>query len=163
MSEKTYFSESALKRTFRWPKDYEDIVNILTGEASDKIKCFKTNAHVMVFAAAVALKNKVYETGKLSTGSDTNEIRVSIFEQNKFKSQPLSVYIALMALMHERNADLLRERKDDSDHDGDEKTLEIFTRLALGGLRLIQGFYYDSTNVDALSTLRNEISSSNKS
>ena len=158
----SYFKDT--KKVFRWPKKYQDIVDILTTSDTEKskIKCFEYNTHVMVFAACVGLKNNVYESGKIETGSDSGEIRLEYFETHKFKSLPLSFYIVLIVLLYKRDPNFLREKYiiDENEKSGDDEVLDIFSRLAFAGLRYLQSLYYSSTEVDPLEIIRTEIEKS---
>ena len=158
----SYFKDT--KKVFRWPKKYQDIVDLLTSSDTEKnqIKCFEYNTHVMVFAACVGLKNGIYETGKIETGTDAGEIRIEYFESHNFKSLPLSYYIVLIALLYKRDPNFLRIKFMDGDNErsGDDEVLEIFSRLAFAGLKYLQSFYYSSTEIDSLSIIRSEIEKS---
>lgn len=157
----SYFSENT-KSLFRWPKKYQEIVDLLTGSEieENQVRCFKTNAHVMVFAASLALKKDIIETDKIPTGSDTNEIRFEIFDKNKFRTQSLTHYIVLIALTYKKNSNLLRENyiENEIEKSGDEEVIEIFTKLALGGLKYLHTLYFSSSETDPLKILMDEIS-----
>ncbi len=134
------------RKNIYWPKKYEGVVNTLRPQTETKAPSvdfkpfFKTNAHVLVFAAALGLVKGMRE--KLD--KDRNEIDRLIFEGNQFQSQRLVYYMALIVFFSKKDekAEIIREENDD-------ELIREFEELAAGGLKYLQDCQFNSENHDA--------------
>jgi len=139
-----YFKDN--RKIIRWPKKYADVANILLSIKEDNthedpyLPFFKTNAGILIAAAAIGLSKDIEE--KIPTGSgETNEIRTDTFDNNRFGQIAYSYYIALIVFLYTKDKDVIRD-------DRDEEVIQIFQRLAAGGLSYLRCSFFDRSNAD---------------
>lgn len=134
------------RKNIYWPKKYEGVVNTLRPQIDAKASSadfkpfFKTNAHVLVFAAALGLVKGMREP----LDKERNEIDRLIFEGNHFHAQRLVYYMALIVFfsIKDEKAEVIREENDDV-------LIREFEELAAGGLKYLQDCQFNNENHDA--------------
>lgn len=132
------------RKNVYWPKKYEGVVSTIRSQTeaptSDFKPFYKTNAHVLILAAAIGLIKGLKEP----LGKEKNEIDRIIFESNFFVSQKLVFYMALIVFFYQKNekAEIIREENDD-------ELIRIFEELAAGGLRYLEESQFNSENHDS--------------
>jgi hypothetical protein len=147
MSRDVFFEEV---KTVYWPSEFEDIVNMfkgldITGKKTHP-PLYEFNTGAIVLAAAIGYIKK----RERDVGSVRQEITTKTFESQKFGGVPLTNYIALIAVLHERNVELLRE--------GNESELiKIFERYAAGGLDYLRAAIARSADSTGYQVLFKEI------
>lgn len=129
-----------------WPSDYEDIVTFLSSADSESnTKVFKTFMEVIVFAAAIGLREGLKPPFDYKS---TKEIRVSTFLGSRSKRESLAEIIYLIALCdppesgEDIDIDLMRGPE------GEKKAIHIFQRYAAGGLSYLNSEYISRPKQD---------------
>ena len=147
MSRSAFFEES---KTVNWPSEFRDIVNIFKGKdvlgknTHPAMYDFDTGA--IVLAAVIGfIKKREREVGSSWLGIDT-----STFEGHKFGNVPLTNYIALIAVLHEKDVDLLREGRE-------SELIRIFERYAAGGLEYLRAAMSRSSDPTGYQVLFKEV------
>ena len=133
------------RKNIYWPKKYEGIVNTIRSQTdanaptSEFKPFYKTNAHVLILAAAIGLIKGMKE----SLEKERNEIDRGVFESNSFISQKLVFYMALIVFFYKKDekAEIIREENDDD-------LIRTFEELAAGGLHYLQDCQFNSENHD---------------
>jgi hypothetical protein len=133
------------RKNVYWPKKYEGVVNTIRSQTeanaptSDFKPFYKTNAHVLILAAAIGLIKGLKEP----LDKEKNEIDRAIFESNFFVSQKLVFYMALIVFFYQKDekAEIIREENDD-------ELIRTFEELAAGGLRYLEESQFNSENHD---------------
>jgi hypothetical protein len=147
MSRDAFFEEV---KTIYWPSEFEDIVNMFKGQDITGKKThpplYEFNTYVLVLAAAIGYIKK----RERDVGSSRQEITTKTFESHKFGGVPLTNYIALIAVLQERNVELLREG-----NEGD--LIRIFERYAAGGLDYLRAAIARSADSTGYQVLFKEI------
>lgn len=136
------------RKNIYWPKKYEGVVNTIrlqsdaTAPTQDFKPFYKTNAHVLILAAAIGLVKGMKEP----LDKERNEIDKLIFENNILVSQKLVYYMALIVFVYKKDekAQIIREENDD-------ELIRTFEELAAGGLNYLQNCQFNSENLDSTS------------
>jgi hypothetical protein len=133
------------RKNIYWPKKYEGVVNTIRSQTeanaptNDFKPFYKTNAHVLILAAAIGLVKGLKEP----VDKEKNEIDRGIFESNFFATQKLVYYMALIVFFYKKDekAEIIREENDDD-------LIRTFEELASGGLHYLQDCQFTSENHD---------------
>ena len=109
MSRSAFFEEV---KSVYWPTEFEDIVNMFKGQdvlgKHTHPAMYEFNTGAIVLAAVIGFIKK----RDRDVGSSRQEISTRTFEGHKFGNVPLTNYIALIALLHNKDVDLLREGRE---------------------------------------------------
>ena len=122
--------------TIYWPKEYQGVVDFLKEEDKESEgKIFQTNMEIVVFAAAIGLKEGQTKAIDLK---NAGEIEIKTF-LGKSEERSLAEIIYIIALC-EREADridvnLMR------DESGERRALEKFQLYAAGGLSILNDLW----------------------
>lgn len=147
MSRDAFFEEV---KTIYWPSEFMDIVNMFKGQditgKNTHPPLYEHNTGPIVLAAAIGYIKK----REKEVGSARQEIQTKTFETHKFGGVPLTNYIALIAVLHQRNVELLREGNE-------SELLRIFERYAAGGLDYLRAAIARSADSTGYQVLFKEI------
>jgi len=122
--------------TIYWPKEFEQVVEFLKERGNQEGEVFSNNMEVIVFAAAVGLKEgrKPKETDK----KQRNEIALSTFlGRDEEKSLAEIIYLVALCDREDSNVDISFMRNPE----GERRALEIFQSYAAGGLAVLNDLW----------------------
>lgn len=126
--------------TIYWPKEYEQIVEFLKKKDDQEGEVFSNNMEVIVFAAAVGLKEgrKPKETDKRLR----NEIALSTFlGRDEAKSLAEIIYLVALCDRDDENIDISYMRNPE----GERRALELFQSYAAGGLAVLNDLWLSAS------------------
>jgi hypothetical protein len=147
LARSAFFEEN---KTVNWPTEFRDIVNIFKGQdvlgKTTHPAMYDYDTGAIVLAAVIGyIKKRDREVGSSRLGIET-----ATFEGHKFGNVPLTNYIALIAVLHENDVDLLREGRE-----GD--LIRIFERYAAGGLEYLRAAMSRSSDPTGYQVLFKEV------